>query len=102
MLSENYTDITATIWLAKGDHFFFYCDKKVIYAPNPPLGNDTSGFYYAPLRNDVLCSADSMVASYPKTDNVKLTVKSYQCNSQQATLTTRAIKNQAWFSNACI
>ena len=28
-VSETYTEVNATIWLTKGDHFFFYCDELI-------------------------------------------------------------------------
>lgn len=56
-IAGNYKEVNATIWLTKGDHFFFYCDKKVKY-------NDTlAGSYYQALKHDVLCSLDSLLLS---------------------------------------
>ena len=70
--SEQYKEVNATIWLTKGDHFFFYCDKKVNYAPTTPIVNDTTVYDYKPLKHDILCSIDSMKAAYPKKDNINI------------------------------
>jgi len=34
-MSETYTEVNATIWLTKGDHFFFYCDELIDYPGAP-------------------------------------------------------------------
>lgn len=54
-LASNYSEVNATIWLTKGSHFFFYCDRLANYAPEGALANDTTVYDAAPLRHDRLC-----------------------------------------------
>jgi len=100
-MSTNYTQLEATIWLTKGDHFFFYCDQRKNYAPTVPIVNDTTVYDYSPLKHDILCMLESMQASYPKTDNVKLTIRSLRCDSIEAKSTNRARFDLAWFYTVC-
>jgi len=71
-MASNYTEVNATIWLTKGDHYFFSCNTRVNYAPTIPIVNDTTIYDYNPLKNDILCSLESLQASFPKTDNVNI------------------------------
>ena len=99
--AQNYTAVDATIWLTKGDHYFFYCDKLVQYAPDIPVQWDTTQYDYTSLKEDILCSLDSMHARYPKTDNVNLVIRSYSCDSIEAKSTDQAKFDLAWFYSKC-
>ena len=62
--------VKATIWLTKGDHFFFQCAQT--------LDEDIE---VKELQYDILCRLDSLKARYPATDNVDITFKPLYCNS---------------------
>ena len=41
MVADQYDIVNVTLWLAKGDHFFFYCDELLDLSDNKtvdPLG----------------------------------------------------------------
>jgi len=84
--------VNATIWLTKGDHFFFNCDQQVAttYKTTDSTGAtitpELSGVYNTdlsdrpPLQHNYLCAHKSMKFFYPKTDNVNLVIKTVLCN----------------------
>ena len=92
-IAAEYAEVNATIWLLKGDHFFFYCNE-VVEAAEAREG--------APLKHDSLCALESMRASYPKTDNVNLAVRALSCNSQQGRALDRARLDKRWFYTNCV
>lgn len=94
-LASNYTEVNATVWLTKGDHYLFACDKKIEF----PF--DASSASYVPLKHNVLCSMDSLVASYPKADNINIHVRALRCDSEEAKKVDQAANNLDWFNNAC-
>jgi hypothetical protein len=73
MQAYKYNEVNATIWLIKGDHFFFYCDQKL---------NLTSEF--DALDANKLCALKSMQNGYPRTDNVNLVIRALSCESSSA------------------
>ena len=82
--------MNATIWLTKGNHFFFFCDTF-----------KTEPQEFGPLQKGKLCMLESLVAEYPLTDNVNLAIRSYKCDSTAAKNTSRAREDLAWFYSVC-
>ena len=74
MEAELYSYVNATIWLVKGDHFFFYCDDLL---KQSAVGS---------LNLNQLCTLNSLQNGYPRTDNVNLVVRGMLCDSQEAAL----------------
>lgn len=97
MISNNYTEVDATIWLLKGDHFFFYCDQL--------WQNQTKttvvGQKNETLNLEKLCKHESMISIHPKTDNVNLAIKTYNCEAAEAKNTVEARYDLSWFYNKC-
>ena len=86
-----HTEVEATVWLTKGDHYFFQCSELVSAdAPKTPLDYDR------------LCQFQSLKAFYPKTDNVKLVVRALRCDSQEASSIKEAKSDMTWFKNNCV
>jgi len=61
-------EVKATIWLTKGDHFWFQCEETV----DPDLES--------PLRHDIFCAIKSLKGFVPQTDNVRLIIRSLRCD----------------------
>ena len=59
--------------MAKGDHFFFYCDE---------LLDSANASLFDPLAMNKLCGLKSMQNGYPRTDNVNLVVRSLDCETK--------------------
>lgn len=99
--ASNYKEVNATIWLTKGNHFFFNCDKTVTYAPTTTAPDPTVTYDASPLQHDILCSLKNMRFSYPKTDNVNLQIKTMKCDSVEAKGVGKARTDLAWFYSVC-
>ena len=105
-LAANHTEVNATIWLLKGDHFFFYCDELV--SGRHQLHRLVNGLLMAsnktpnkerlpPLKHNELCTLKSMQNSYPTTDNVNLVIRSLGCDSYDAKQLKRSKVDTLWF-----
>jgi hypothetical protein len=71
----DYGEITATIWLFKGeDHFFFSCTKF-----NNLLNADYLGTGSNEITN--FCLIKTLWPTYPMHDNVKIIVRPLECAS---------------------
>lgn len=88
--SPNYTEVSATIWLSKGDHFFFFCDEVLEAGAK------------AALDHNALCALQSMKTSYPPTDTVNLHIRALRCDSIEAQETPRASYDRRWFYSQCV
>ena len=86
-----YTEVEATIWLTKGDHYFFQC-SELVRADAPKT----------PLEHDRLCQFQSLKVFHPKTDNVKLVVRALRCDSKEASSIKEAKNDKAWFKSNCV
>ena len=71
-MPEPFKEVKATIWLTKGDHFWFTCDETV----------EREGLESA-LRHDILCSMKSLRAFAPDTDNVAIAVRALMADDDQ-------------------
>ena len=96
-IASKYKEVNATIWLLKGDHFFFFCDEVV----EDPTSTGKAGSS-APLQHNSLCALESMKASYPKTDNVNLAVRALACDSPEGRALDRARLDKRWFYTNCV
>jgi hypothetical protein len=100
--------VNATIWLTKGDHFFFNCEEQVATTSTTATVEGTttttlSGVYTTAsprpaLQNNYLCAQKSMKFFYPKTDNVNLVMKTILCNDLES---QRAIAEYSDFIAKC-
>jgi hypothetical protein len=74
--AANYGEVTATIWLFKGeDHFFFTCTKY-----NSVLNTDYLGTGSTDEISN-FCAIKTLWPTYPKYDNVKIILKPLECAS---------------------
>ncbi|CDW73143.1 UNKNOWN [Stylonychia lemnae] len=64
--APQYQKYNATIWLMKGDHFFFYCNGVTKFDPQQPVQLE-------------FCNPESMQNSYIKSNNVYLNVRALSC-----------------------
>ena len=116
-IASHYIKVDATIWLAKGDHFFFYCDEMIDLEkdgkPNQnktsteknTAGNDNPSSKLAPLRSNILCSLKSLKAQYPKTDNINLVVRALDCEEGtkgRASKLDKAFLSSPRFRQVCV
>lgn len=101
--AENYTEVTATLFLTKGAHFFFQCDKKVNYErTQQEINTNKTAKDSKPLQHDIFCSLDSLMAQMPLTDNVNLIIKPMSCDDLNAKRTKDATANINWFQGNCV
>jgi hypothetical protein len=64
-LGEGRVEVNATIWFAKGDHFFIQCDN---------------------LAESGLCKEKRMLKMMPQTDNVNFFFKAAPCDTKDTFL----------------
>jgi hypothetical protein len=88
----NYQYVNATIWLTKGNHFYFSC---LDFISDDSAEGD-------PLNHDAYCQLQSMKIAYPKTDNIDLKVRALRCDSVEAQLLPKSKEDQRWFYEQCI
>lgn len=77
-IAPNYIKVDATIWLTKGDHFFFYCDELIDFKNDDEPDQVEAP---TPLKSDILCTLKSLKAQYPKTDNINLVLRALDCDA---------------------
>jgi hypothetical protein len=109
--NESAAEVNATIWLTKGDHFFFNCDEQVPTTMTNKTDADgtttnelelTAVYSTAsprpPLQHNYLCAHKSMKFFYPKTDNVNLVIKTILCNDLAS---ERAVAEPSTYQSKC-
>lgn len=75
MLTNNYVNITANIYLTAGNHYFFQCDSEV-YTPKTA---DGTGDFYDYCAN-MIGSTNTLSQYYFKRDNYTVNIMALTCD----------------------